>query len=101
MNADQIDREAARRVILEELAKEPDGRRDAAAIHLILRHLHAFRKPIEWVIDQLAWLQSMGAVVIRHPAPEQTIAEITAYGQQFVDREVQITGVAPMPRREL
>jgi hypothetical protein len=91
-----IEREQARYIILDMLRAEPDGRLNLPLIHRHLKSAYGIGRPLEWVHDQLRWLASVDAVVLHDVG--LVVAELSARGQQHLDRDARIPGIQPPPR---
>lgn len=91
MDMDQIIRAEARLIILKALAEQVDERLNSS---LILPVLETFgiRKTREWVHDELAWLESMGAVKLTR-AGSILVAALTEKGSHHLERRIAIEGI--------
>jgi len=81
-----------RRIILEELAGQPDYRLNETLLLRVIE-LHGHRKSRDYLRDQLRWLEGMGAVSVHETGP-LWIAEITERGRDHAERRVVIEGIA-------
>jgi hypothetical protein len=91
-----IEREQARYLVLRMLKDQPDGRLNIGLMHRHLKDVFGFSRPIEWLRDQLSWLEQVDAVILRDAGI--LFAELTARGEQHLERESLIPGVEPPPR---
>jgi hypothetical protein len=82
----------ARLAILNELAKQVDGRlNDQAMAHVL--DVIGVRRSRDWVRTQLRALAELDAVLLID-AGELLVAELTATGRDHVERRIIIEGVA-------
>jgi hypothetical protein len=98
MSVIDIQREHARLKLLVDLAEQPDHRLNSALLRRNLEDRWAIKKPIEWVHDELRWLQDMGAVSLIGSATV-FIAQLEQKGLDHVENRVVISGVARPSQR--
>lgn len=87
-----IIRQHARLHILSDLAEQPDGRWNSEALRDDLEARVAISRPLDWVHNELLWLEDMGAVKIM-TVGAMYIATITQRGLDHVERRRFIDGV--------
>ena len=82
----------ARLAILDELAKQVDGRLNDLAMAHVLDRI-GVRRSRDWVRTQIRALAELGAVRLID-ADDLLVAELTATGRDHVERRIIIEGVA-------
>lgn len=95
-NWEEVNREDARLAILAELAERDDGSLNSRSIGRMIERIVP-RKPVEWVEQQLKWLEAMGAVQLT-PSDlpgigRVLVAVLTRTGRDHVERRVLIAGI--------
>ena len=83
----------ARLVILRALADQTDGRLNETLLAATLETF-GHRRSRDWVRTQMRALEDLGAVRLIAAGTDFLIAELTASGQDHVDRRTIIEGVA-------
>ncbi len=87
-----IIRQHARLHILSDLAEQPNGSWNSDALRDDLEARVAIARPLDWVHNELLWLEDMGAVKIMQVSA-MLIAKITQRGLDHVERRRFIDGV--------
>ncbi len=87
-----IIRQHARLHILSDLAEQPNGSWNSDALRDDLEARVAIARPLDWVHNELLWLEDMGAVKITQVSA-MLIAKITQRGLDHVERRRFIDGV--------
>lgn len=87
-----IIRQYARLHILTDLAEQPNGSWNSETLRDDLEARAAIARPLDWVHNELLWLEDMGAVKIV-AVGAMLIATITRRGVDHVERRRFIDGV--------
>lgn len=85
-------REEARLIILRELFAQPNRSATSTAIRNHLAEAFMIVKPREWVEQEFAWLEQMGAVKVT-PAGSIRIATLTPHGREHLAHQAFIPGI--------
>jgi hypothetical protein len=91
-------REEARLIILRELHKQVNYSRNDAHLRDNLESVYGILKSREWVREELAYLERVGAVRCHRPidGDEMVIAQLLAKGLAHLERQIIIDGVKRM-----
>jgi len=92
MSYEAIEAEAGRLCILEELARQTDGRANDSVLRQVL-DVYGIARSREWLRTQLRMLADLGAVRIVEVGPVM-VASLTRPGRDHVERRRIIDGVA-------
>ncbi len=82
----------ARLMILQELARQTDGRLTDLLLRRVL-DVYGIRRDRDWVRTQLRKLEALGAVELA-PAGEALVARLTRAGRDHVEERGVIEGIA-------
>ncbi len=99
MSMDDIVRQDARLAMLKALGEQPDGQLNSALLRDDLHDRWGVSRPTNWVLEELRYLASLGAISIVKDLGTIFIVSLTEKGRDHIERRLIITGVK-RPREE-